>query len=197
MVVGRRTLARWAHYGDDVAVVALAQRVGATSVTVVEPNAARRRLARSSGTTIAVASHEELGDEHFNAVIDASVVVQGIEDAIKGVGGHLPAVRSGPGRGNRPVLALPALQRRGELCRLHGRAPQFRQSARASRRARPRLAGHQHVAPQRLRRRIASRCVGAVGSRSRSPPRGLSGKRGRAGTMMRRTRLARGEEVKV
>ncbi|MDA8300902.1 MAG: zinc-dependent alcohol dehydrogenase family protein [Actinomycetota bacterium] len=62
--------------------VALAQRVGAVSVTVVEPHHQRRQLARSFGASTVVASSVELGDERFNIVIDASGVVPVVEDAL-------------------------------------------------------------------------------------------------------------------
>jgi threonine dehydrogenase-like Zn-dependent dehydrogenase len=62
--------------------VALAQRVGAVSVTVVEPHRQRRQLARSFGASTVLASSTELADERFNVVIDASGVVPVIEDAL-------------------------------------------------------------------------------------------------------------------
>jgi threonine dehydrogenase-like Zn-dependent dehydrogenase len=62
--------------------VALAQRVGALSVTVVEPHPQRRQLAGSFGAGTVLASSAELGDERFNVVIDASGVVPGIEDGL-------------------------------------------------------------------------------------------------------------------
>ena len=62
--------------------VALAQRVGAVSVTVVEPHGQRRQLARSFGASTVLASSAELADERFNVVIDASGVVPVIEDAL-------------------------------------------------------------------------------------------------------------------
>ena len=62
--------------------VALAGRAGAISVTVVEPHADRRALARDFGADVAVASSEELGEERFEVVIDASGVVAAIEDAV-------------------------------------------------------------------------------------------------------------------
>lgn len=72
--------------------IALAQRVGAVSVTVVEPHHDRRQLARSFGASTVLASSQELGDERFNVVIDASGVVQVVEDAlgrVKGAGTYL------------------------------------------------------------------------------------------------------------
>jgi 2-desacetyl-2-hydroxyethyl bacteriochlorophyllide A dehydrogenase len=65
--------------------VALAQRAGAVSVAVVEPHLKRRQLAESFGASAVFASSAELGDERFNTVIDASGVVQVIEDAMSRV----------------------------------------------------------------------------------------------------------------
>ena len=62
--------------------VALAHRVGAISVAVVEPHAERRELALSFGATTVHVSDADLADERFKIVIDASGVVAGIEDAV-------------------------------------------------------------------------------------------------------------------
>lgn len=64
--------------------VALASRAGAISVTVVEPNARRRELARSFGAETVAASSDELErDARFEVVIDATGVVGAIEDAMR------------------------------------------------------------------------------------------------------------------
>lgn len=71
--------------------VALAGRAGAISVTVVEPNASRRELARSFGATTVVAGGDELdANARFEVVIDATGVVGAIEDGLGHVerGGH-------------------------------------------------------------------------------------------------------------
>lgn len=62
--------------------VALAQRVGAVSVAVVEPHLERRQLAESFGASAVFASSAELDDERFDTVIDASGVVPVVEDAL-------------------------------------------------------------------------------------------------------------------
>jgi 2-desacetyl-2-hydroxyethyl bacteriochlorophyllide A dehydrogenase len=63
--------------------VALAERVGAVSVTVVEPNENRRRMARAFSATTVVGRGDELDDEGgFDIVIDASGVVGAIEDGL-------------------------------------------------------------------------------------------------------------------
>ncbi len=63
--------------------IALAGRVGAISVTVVEPNEARRQMARDFGATSVVGRVDELDDEGgFDVVIDASGVIGAIEDAV-------------------------------------------------------------------------------------------------------------------
>jgi 2-desacetyl-2-hydroxyethyl bacteriochlorophyllide A dehydrogenase len=67
--------------------VALAGRVGAISVSVVEPNARRRELARSFGATTVLAGSDEIeADARFDVVIDATGVVGAIEDALGHVG---------------------------------------------------------------------------------------------------------------
>ena len=66
--------------------VALASRAGAISVTVVEPNARRRELARSFGAaTVAASSDEFERDARFEVVIDATGAVGAIEDAMRHV----------------------------------------------------------------------------------------------------------------
>ena len=63
--------------------LSLAGRVGAISVTVVEPNEARRQMARAFGATAVVARADQLDDEGgFDVVIDASGVIGAIEDAV-------------------------------------------------------------------------------------------------------------------
>ena len=62
--------------------VALAARVGAISVSVVEPNAARCDLARSLGATRVFASSQPFDGESFDLVIDATGVVGAIEDGL-------------------------------------------------------------------------------------------------------------------
>ena len=69
--------------------ISLAGRVGAISVTVVEPNEGRRQMARDFGAAEVVASADELdGEGGFDVVIDASGVV----------GGHRRRPRPGPAR---------------------------------------------------------------------------------------------------
>jgi 2-desacetyl-2-hydroxyethyl bacteriochlorophyllide A dehydrogenase len=64
--------------------VLLAERVGAISVAVVEPQAQRRELARSFGATAAVENSDQIeGDGRFDVVIDATGVVGAIEDALR------------------------------------------------------------------------------------------------------------------
>ncbi len=64
--------------------IALAGRVGAVSVSVVEPNEARRQMARDFGATSVVGNADELDDGGgFEVVIDASGVVGAIEDAVR------------------------------------------------------------------------------------------------------------------
>src|SRR5579875_139973 len=87
-LIGARLGDRFLIYGAGtmgLMLVALAQRVGAVSVTVVEPHERRRQMARSFGASTVLVSSGELGDERFNVVIDASGVVPVIEDAL----GHL------------------------------------------------------------------------------------------------------------
>jgi threonine dehydrogenase-like Zn-dependent dehydrogenase len=60
----------------------LAERVGALSVTIVEPNAARRQKAVTLGATTVLASAEHLEGAKFDVVIDASGVVAAIEDGL-------------------------------------------------------------------------------------------------------------------
>jgi 2-desacetyl-2-hydroxyethyl bacteriochlorophyllide A dehydrogenase len=62
--------------------LALASRAGAISVTVVEPHAKRRELARSFGATKVFARGEELDGARFEVVIDVTGVVGAIEDAL-------------------------------------------------------------------------------------------------------------------
>ncbi|MGC8627196.1 MAG: zinc-dependent alcohol dehydrogenase family protein [Acidimicrobiales bacterium] len=63
--------------------VALAARVGALSVSVVEPNSERHELARSFGADTVARTAEELGaGQRYEIVIDASGVVGAIEDAL-------------------------------------------------------------------------------------------------------------------
>ena len=63
--------------------ISLAGRVGAVSVTVVEPKEGRRQMARDFGAAEVVGSADELDDEGgFDVVIDASGVVAAIEDAL-------------------------------------------------------------------------------------------------------------------
>jgi 2-desacetyl-2-hydroxyethyl bacteriochlorophyllide A dehydrogenase len=84
-LIGARLGNRFLIYGAGtmgLILVALAYRVGAISVTVVEPHRGRREMALSFGATTAVASGGELGDQRFNIVIDASGVVDGTEDAL-------------------------------------------------------------------------------------------------------------------
>jgi 2-desacetyl-2-hydroxyethyl bacteriochlorophyllide A dehydrogenase len=84
-LMSTRLGARFLIYGAGtmgLMLVALAHRVGAISVAVVEPHRERRELARSFGATRVFASDRELGDERFDIVIDASGVVGVIEDAV-------------------------------------------------------------------------------------------------------------------
>jgi 2-desacetyl-2-hydroxyethyl bacteriochlorophyllide A dehydrogenase len=62
--------------------VALAGRVGAISVSVIEPNAARRDLAYSLGATRVFADSQLLDGESFDLVIDATGVIGAIEDGL-------------------------------------------------------------------------------------------------------------------
>jgi 2-desacetyl-2-hydroxyethyl bacteriochlorophyllide A dehydrogenase len=62
--------------------VALAGRAGAISVSVVEPHAKRRELARSFGADKVYTRGEELEGERFEVVIDATGSVVAIEDAL-------------------------------------------------------------------------------------------------------------------
>jgi 2-desacetyl-2-hydroxyethyl bacteriochlorophyllide A dehydrogenase len=64
--------------------LALAGRVGAISVTVVEPNEARRQMATAFSATHVVAGADQLDDEAgFDVVIDASGVIGAIEDGLR------------------------------------------------------------------------------------------------------------------
>lgn len=65
--------------------LALAHRAGAASVTVVEPHPQRRELARAFGASTVLAGGDDLADQRFNVVIDASGVVSVIEDALRHV----------------------------------------------------------------------------------------------------------------
>ncbi len=65
--------------------VALAERVGAMTVTVVEPRPERRELAVSFGAGRVVAAGDELEGQQFEVVIDASGSVSAIEDALSRV----------------------------------------------------------------------------------------------------------------
>jgi len=63
--------------------VALAERAGALSVSVVEPNSERHELARSFGAGAVARTAEDLGaGQRYDIVIDASGVVSAIEDAL-------------------------------------------------------------------------------------------------------------------
>jgi 2-desacetyl-2-hydroxyethyl bacteriochlorophyllide A dehydrogenase len=77
---------RFLIYGSGtmgLLLASLAGRVGAVSVTVVEPHPKRREMARSFGATTAVAGSDEIeGDRCFDVVIDATGVVAAIEDAL-------------------------------------------------------------------------------------------------------------------
>ncbi|HUC13969.1 MAG TPA: zinc-dependent alcohol dehydrogenase family protein [Acidimicrobiales bacterium] len=64
----------------------LAERVGAASVTVVEPNEARRKKAAELGATEALASAEQLdAGRRFDIVMDATGVIAAIEDGLQRV----------------------------------------------------------------------------------------------------------------
>ena len=64
----------------------LAERVGAASVTVVEPNEARRQKAAELGATEALASADHLdGGRRFDVVMDATGVIAAIEDGLQRV----------------------------------------------------------------------------------------------------------------
>jgi 2-desacetyl-2-hydroxyethyl bacteriochlorophyllide A dehydrogenase len=64
----------------------LASRSGAISVTVVEPNLARRERALSFGATTVVARGDELDSpKGYDVVIDATGVIAAIEDGIRRV----------------------------------------------------------------------------------------------------------------
>ena len=64
----------------------LAERVGAASVTVVEPNEARRKKAAELGATEALASAEHIdGGRRFDVVMDATGVIAAIEDGLRRV----------------------------------------------------------------------------------------------------------------
>jgi len=62
--------------------VALAWRVGAVEITVIEPNSSRRDFALSMGASRVFASSEELADERFDVVVDATGALSAIEDAL-------------------------------------------------------------------------------------------------------------------
>jgi 2-desacetyl-2-hydroxyethyl bacteriochlorophyllide A dehydrogenase len=62
--------------------LALASRTGAISVSVVEPHAKRRELARSFGASRVFGGANELEGERFEVVIDASGALGAIEDAL-------------------------------------------------------------------------------------------------------------------
>jgi len=61
----------------------LASRVGAISVTIVEPSPWRREMAKSFGIATVVANAEELGPTRFEVVIEASGSLPAIEDAAR------------------------------------------------------------------------------------------------------------------
>jgi len=64
----------------------LAERAGALSVTVVEPNEARRQKAAELGATEALASADQLdADRRFDVVMDATGVIAAIEDGLRRV----------------------------------------------------------------------------------------------------------------
>jgi threonine dehydrogenase-like Zn-dependent dehydrogenase len=66
--------------------LSLAGRVGAISVTVVEPNESRRQMARAFEATAVVEGDDQLDDEGgFDVVIDASGVIGAIEDGLERV----------------------------------------------------------------------------------------------------------------
>jgi 2-desacetyl-2-hydroxyethyl bacteriochlorophyllide A dehydrogenase len=60
----------------------LAWRVGALSVTIIEPNAARREKAAALGATEVFSSGEELEGKRFEVVMDATGVIAAIEDGL-------------------------------------------------------------------------------------------------------------------
>jgi threonine dehydrogenase-like Zn-dependent dehydrogenase len=62
--------------------VALAARVGAVGVTVVEPSAERRRVALEFGADRVVAAGADFDGERFDVVIDASGAIAAAEDAL-------------------------------------------------------------------------------------------------------------------
>ncbi|MGC8628087.1 MAG: zinc-dependent alcohol dehydrogenase family protein [Acidimicrobiales bacterium] len=64
----------------------LASRVGAISVTVVEPNPRRREIAKSFNIGEVVATDADLGTARFDVVIEASGSLAAIEDAGRRVG---------------------------------------------------------------------------------------------------------------
>jgi threonine dehydrogenase-like Zn-dependent dehydrogenase len=64
----------------------LAERAGAVSVTVVEPNEVRRKKAAELGATEALASVEHIdGGRRFDVVMDATGVIAAIEDGLRRV----------------------------------------------------------------------------------------------------------------
>lgn len=64
----------------------LAERVGALSVTVVEPNPARRQKAAALGATEALAGTDDLDEgRRFDVVMDATGVIAAIEDGLRRV----------------------------------------------------------------------------------------------------------------
>jgi threonine dehydrogenase-like Zn-dependent dehydrogenase len=64
----------------------LAERAGAVSVTVIEPNEARRKKAAELGATEAFESAEHLGaGQRFDVVMDATGVIAAIEDGLRRV----------------------------------------------------------------------------------------------------------------
>jgi threonine dehydrogenase-like Zn-dependent dehydrogenase len=66
--------------------ISMAARVGAISVTVVEPNADRHQLASILGATEVVSTVEQLEEEgRFDLVIDATGVIEAIEDGVRRV----------------------------------------------------------------------------------------------------------------
>ncbi len=87
-VIAPRLADRFLVYGAGtmgLLLVALAPRVGAVSVDVVEPRAARRELALHLGATRVVGSGQDLGDARYEVVIDATGSIEAIEDALSRV----------------------------------------------------------------------------------------------------------------
>jgi 2-desacetyl-2-hydroxyethyl bacteriochlorophyllide A dehydrogenase len=84
-VLPRRMGDHYLIYGAGTMGLLLAQlapRAGAASVTVVDPNAGRRDLAREVGVELTGASADEFDRARWDVVIDATGVIAAIEDGL-------------------------------------------------------------------------------------------------------------------